>query len=388
MDDKIRVYIYIDSLGWETAERDAFAKDILPCRNRVRSVLGSDNALFASVLSGKRPAELGLFYPYIQADGKGPFYKFRYLKFLFGAGLHPKCLCNTAFARNAILGFIRKSKGYSADFSIGNIPYEKLWRFDYNGCADTSISGAHMPAHNLRDLLDAAGRPYYMDTSSAPDDFKLDLLNRVLLSDKNSFVFVRLTGLTSILEQYGDDSHEVSERLCSYERRIAQVLNILKKSGKPHSLSVVSGRGAVPCARTLPLSQLLDTAGLKRNGGCLFFVHPSMLRLWYEDVSDAESIRERLSKLSDFGNILSSEECASFGADGSTRIFGDDIFLLKPGVQIIPNYVSSYPFKAVGGYSPEDASSYAVFLSSERPPFEPREISDFLKLMRPSSAEA
>ena len=82
------------------------------------------------------------------------------------------------------------------------------------------------------------------------------------------------------------------------------MLNILKKSGKPHSLSVVSGRGAVPCARTLPLSQLLDTAGLKRNGGCLFFVHPSMLRLWYEDVSDAESIRERLSKLSDFGNIL------------------------------------------------------------------------------------
>ncbi len=386
MDDKTKVYIYIDSLGWQTAEENGFAKDILPCRNRVRSVLGSDGAVFASVASGKMPAELGVFYPYIQASGKGPFHAFRYLKFLFGAGLHPKCLFNTAFARNAISGFLRRRKGYSADFSIGNIPYEKLWRLDYEGCADPSAPRALMPARNLRDLLDAAGRPYYMDTSSSPDDFKLDLLKGVILSGKNSFVFVRLKGLSPILME--QDSVALSDRLGLYERSISELVKILEKSGKPHSVSVLSGGGTAPCAKTIALLRLLDIAGLKRNGGCMFFAHPSMLRLWYEGETAAVAAREGLSKLSDFGSILSREERACFGADGPSRIFGDDIFLLKPGVQITPNYISSRSFKAVGGYSPDDASSYAAFLSSERPPFQPDKITDFFKLMVPPSSEA
>lgn len=76
---KVRLYIFIDALGWELAERYHFCADFLPCRYDVVTQLGYSAGAVPTILTGKTPPEHGHFSFFYYDPHHSPF---RFLKYL------------------------------------------------------------------------------------------------------------------------------------------------------------------------------------------------------------------------------------------------------------------------------------------------------------------
>ena len=107
-----------------------------------------------------------------------------------------------------------------------------------------------------------------------------------------------------------------------------------------------------------------------------------MMRVWYLKDSARKIIRERLSKEDCLGSFVNREDKLRYGIDFPNDKFGNDIFLMDAGVQIEPCDLGVKAMAGMHGYSPEDKDSYAAFLSTAKPKFEPSQLTDFFKLMK------
>ena len=79
---------------------------------------------------------------------------------------------------------------------------------------------------------------------------------------------------------------------------------------------------------------------------------------------------------------LSEEEEKHYGIYRSDRRFGDAVFLLDPGIQIVPSDMGAKPLNGMHGFAPEDKDSQAVVLSTEEIPERIRCVADYFSLMK------
>ncbi|MDY6069151.1 MAG: hypothetical protein SPI34_05460 [Opitutales bacterium] len=91
----------------------------------------SEFSFLDAFFNGGGLAKNGIFEPFRFDDANSPFKKLAYLKYLFGATLHRKCLFNTAFVRGIFAKYYAKKLKLGADFSLKNIPYCELKNFSY-----------------------------------------------------------------------------------------------------------------------------------------------------------------------------------------------------------------------------------------------------------------
>lgn len=91
----------------------------------------SEFSFLDAFFNGGGFAQNGIFEPFRFDNVNSPFKKLAYLKYLFGATLHRKCLFNTAFVRGIFAKYYAKKLKLSSDFSLKNIPYCELKNFSY-----------------------------------------------------------------------------------------------------------------------------------------------------------------------------------------------------------------------------------------------------------------
>ena len=101
-----------------------------------------------------------------------------------------------------------------------------------------------------------------------------------------------------------------------------------------------------------------------------------------KQVSDEEIIREAVRPFESCGHWLSAEEEKHYGIYRSDRQFGDAIFLMDPGIQIVPSDMGQRPLNGMHGFAPEDKDSQAVILSTEAIPERILRVADYFSLMR------
>lgn len=107
-----KIFIYIDEI-------EADGREIAAAAHCVKT-----EASYGASLSGGRAL-------WIKTGADAPFGIFKYLKFAFGAGLHPKCLFNLPAVRGKIAESFKKSRGYTGGFDFAKIPYETLRYLDF-----------------------------------------------------------------------------------------------------------------------------------------------------------------------------------------------------------------------------------------------------------------
>ena len=78
---------------------------------------------------------------------------------------------------------------------------------------------------------------------------------------------------------------------------------------------------------------------------------------------------------------MTKEEEIKYGIYREDRTFGDGIFLLEAGLQIVPSDMGGSPLNGMHGFSPEDEHSYAVILSNTSLPHETENVADYFRLM-------
>ena len=104
-----------------------------------------------------------------------------------------------------------------------------------------------------------------------------------------------------------------------------------------------------------------------------------MARFYYLNEKSAGIIAEIMQ---DFpGHFLSNDEERQYKIYRSDRAFGDAIFLLDAGIQIVPSDMGSQPLNGMHGFVPVDEHSFAAILSNTNLPEDMSHVVDYFRLM-------
>lgn len=264
-----KIFIYIDEIEADGREIAAAAAHC-----------ARTEASYGASLSGGRAL-------WIKAGADAPFGIFKYLKFAFGAGLHPKCLFNLPAVRGKIAEAFKKSRGYAGEFGFAKIPYETLRYLDF-----TEKNTPPALPKNAEDAVERA--------KSGRD------------------VFLRL-------------ARDPSLRLT---RKIAVAL-----PAPENEIQVYSPVAMPPAESEIDLRAALRKTGLKHGKDYIAFFEKTSARFWFAANAPEAEIRKVLEESG--ARILSDAERERLGiADAK---FGDAVAAVPARARIARNFgLSAY----------------------------------------------
>ena len=144
-------------------------------------------------------------------------------------------------------------------------------------------------------------------------------------------------------------------------------------------LTVISDHGMTPLSGTVDIMGAISRSGLVfgRDYGVCY--DSTMARFHYLSEHAPHVISDIMETFP--GHFLTQEEEITWGIFRPDRAFGDGIFLLDPGIQIVPSDMGEKPLNGMHGFTPEDEHSFAAILSNTAVPEEVEQVADYFKLM-------
>ena len=79
----VRVFVFVDALGWKQVEKYGFLTDLLPNRRGIEMQFGYSCTAIPTILTGLRPFEHGHLAFYDWAPERSPFSAMKYISRLF-----------------------------------------------------------------------------------------------------------------------------------------------------------------------------------------------------------------------------------------------------------------------------------------------------------------
>ena len=378
---KVSVYMFIDALGWELVNRYKFLESELPHRRKVEMQFGYSSTAMPTILTGESPDKHGHFSFFYYDPKNSPFKKFKYMKYLFGAGLHPKCLFNRGRVRRIISKFVGKKLGYTGYFSLYGVPFERLPYFDYCEKQDIFAKDGLAPVKNLCDILTESGLKFHISDWRKEESQNIaDAKNAV--EDGADFVFIYSGAFDSFMHDNVFDSSAVKNRIDAYADKIKDLLQFMKSKSAEFDFTIISDHGMTPTKEVCNVAKIIKSLGLKFGKDYVSFLDSTMARFWYPTNSAEAKSKIRQALQSCKGSFVSDDYKRKYGIDFPNAKYGEDIFLMDEGVQISPCDLGAKALDGMHGYSPNAPDSYACLLSTKTPQFEPNSVKDFFALMK------
>ena len=380
----IEIFLFIDALGWELVERTHFMEKELPYRRKIEMQFGYSSTAIPTILSGRTPAEHGHLGLFRFAPADSPF---RFLGKL-APFLKPASLWDRGRVRNVLSKVVKRLCGFTGYFQLYQMPFKKLAMMDYCEKRDLFAPRGMEGIANLYDVLEASGRPFHISDWHIGDRRNFAAARQAIAEGK-TFLFVYTAELDALLHQYPVLLHDaIREKLEWYESEINSLFDCCRERGKSMRLTVISDHGMTPLSGTADLKSAIEKTGLvfgRDYGACY---DSTMLRVTFLAPGAEAAIRAALAPFADRGRWLTEEEEKHYGIYRADRRFGDAIFLMAPGVQIVPSDMGLRPLNGMHGFAPEDRDSQAVIMSTEEIPTEVRRVADYFGLMQQRLAEA
>ena len=372
------IFLFIDALGWEVVEQTGFMQELLPFRRRIRMQFGYSSTAIPTILSGQPPAVHGHLGLFRFAPESSPF------PWLgrFAPLLKPSSFWNRGRVRNWLSKLLGKLHGFTGYFQLYQVPFAKLPYLDYCEKHDLFVPGGMESVENLADLLKRSGCQYHISNWRLGDQRNFAAARKAL-AEGAQFLFVYTAELDALLHQTPDPQAEpIRRKLEWYGREIEQLLEAGRQGGRSVRLTVFSDHGMTPLTQTVALMEAVKQTGLVfgRDYGACF--DSTMFRVNFLRPGTEATIKAALQPFETCGHWLSEAEERAYGIYREDRWFGDAIFLMNPGVQIVPSDMAAKPLPGMHGYAPEDRNSYAAILSNAEIPPEVQHVSDYFQLMR------
>jgi hypothetical protein len=105
-----------------------------------------------------------------------------------------------------------------------------------------------------------------------------------------------------------------------------------------------------------------------------------MARFWFHDPRARQEVVDSLGERSD-GRFLDEEELEALGVRFPQKEYGEEIFLIDPGVLILPSFMGSSPVRGMHGYHPDDPDSDTVLIADPTPEKAPSTIQDLAGML-------
>ena len=372
----IEIYLFIDALGWKIANDYHFLRELLPYRKKITMQFGYSSSAIPTILSGKTPAEHGHLGLFRFAPGESPFKRFSQFAFF----LRPRDFWRRGRVRHHLSKLLQKFYGFTGYFQLYSMPVEKLKYMDYCEKKDLFASRGMAPIDNLFDELSRLRVPFHISNWRLSDSENYLAAEKAIIDGK-TFLFVYSAGLDGFLHEHIGNSKAIGGYLEQMSKQIASLYAVARQNAERVNFTVISDHGMTPLSGTIDLMAALKSSDLKfgKDYGVCF---DSTMARFYFLTSDAEiRIRAILDAYRNYGHILTVAEECGYGIFRADRRFGDCIFLVNPGLQIVPSDMGTAPLKGMHGYAPEDIDSYAVMLSNIPIPEKIEKVVDYFDLM-------
>jgi hypothetical protein len=350
MEARSTIVILIDALGFELAERHGFHPAGLPQRARLRTILGFSQAALTTMLTGRDPADHGLWMMYSFAQQGSPFSWLRAM---------PGCISSERlWLRNAIRWALERVHRVRSYYSLYSIPRSALPYLDLPSRERLFAPRGGGEVPNIFDFMEHRGLRWQVWDFTVPEEDAFNALERSMQAGGADFYLLYTSGLDSILHRYGTRDERIASHLNRYQHRIERI--VAKSRGE--RIIVLGDHGMCDVTSRLDLLSVIDSLDLEAPRDFVPFYDSTLARFRVRSEGALEKISARLSRMPN-GRLLTEEELRRFGVFFTDGRFGDAIFLANPGTLILPSFMGKDPVAAMHGYDPGapcmDAVAYA-----------------------------
>ena len=372
---KVKVFVFVDALGWKQVERYGFLRDLLPHRREIEMQFGYSCTAIPTILTGKRPAEHGHLAFYDYAPAKSPFAKMRYLAPL----LRPKSFWRRGRVRNQLSKLIKKLYGFTGYFQLYGVPLERLPKLDYCEKTDLFVPGGLSPVKNLADVWKAQGQRYLISNWRLPEDENFRIAAEAFRKGAVDRAFVYSAAFDSLQHDNVGNDDVLRPKVERYAESIRALHAALVEGGRPFELTVFSDHGMTPLRGTVDAPAALARTGLAWGEDYASAIDSTMARFWWLKPESEAKVK---SAFADFpGHWLTRDEMEYHGIWREDHKFGDAIFLADAGVQFCPSDMGVKPLSGMHGYDPADVDSRACWLSTVPVPEGVSRVCDYFRVM-------
>ncbi|MCR5415023.1 MAG: alkaline phosphatase family protein [Kiritimatiellae bacterium] len=374
MQDKTRVFVFIDALGWKQAERYGFLKDLLPCRKAVEMQFGYSCTAIPTILTGERPAVHGHLAFYDWAPGRSPFRAMRFL----APFLKPRSFWRRGRVRNVLSRIVKRLCGFTGYFQLYGVPIERLPKLDYCEKKNLFVRGGLSPVKNLADVWSAQGKRHLISDWRRSEAENFREAAEAFRKGSVDRAFVYSAAFDALQHDNVGKDAVLKPKVDAYAETVRNLHRALEEGGRPFELTVFSDHGMTPLRGTADIPSALDGASLVWGEDYASAIDSTMARFWWLKPVEAK-VKELLKGFP--GRWLSEDEMRRHGIWRDDRKFGDAIFLADPGVQFCPGDMGAKPLNGMHGFDPCDEDSLACWLSTVPVPDSVSRVCDYFKVM-------
>ena len=376
MSRTISVFMFIDALGWEILRQHPFLERELPYRYPVKMQFGYSSTAIPTILSGRPPQDhkhLGFYY---YAPEKSPFRIFKYLPLQY----LPTRIFSNWRIRHLLSKILARYYGFTGYFEMYSMPYDWLPYLDYIEKKDIFVPGGLAPVENLADVLQQTGVPSHISNWRLSETENVNRLAELLEQGELRFAFLYTAALDGLLHMHVREPDVIQRKLDWYAQQIQMLLEKARAHYDDVSFTVISDHGMTPLSGTVNLKGEIDALGMRYGTDYAAVYDATMARFWFLRPESRERILPILNSIPN-GRLLSAAEKQNYGIDFTDHMYGEEIFLLPPGVQIAPSNMGMKALPGMHGFAPEDPNSYAAYLSTSEPTPPPQWVGDYFRLM-------
>jgi hypothetical protein len=258
------------------------------------------------------------------------------------------------------------------------MPLWKLEFMDYCEKKNLFIANGMESIPNLHDVLSAMGTDFHISDWHLSDAQNYAASEKAIEEGKK-FLFVYTASFDGVLHDKVGKTQAVEEKLSEMQKQIYSLYRKAEEYAEQVHFTIISDHGMTPLSGTVDIMGKVEKSGLvfgKDYGACF---DSTMARFYYLNEKAEPVITELMKEFP--GRFLTEEEEKRYGIFRKDRAFGDGIFLLEAGIQIVPSDMGGIPLNGMHGFDIEDEHSFAAILSNEPLPLEITEVADYFKFM-------
>ena len=258
------------------------------------------------------------------------------------------------------------------------MPLWKLKYMDYCEKQNLFIANGMGEIANLHDVLSKMKINFHISDWHLSDEENYLAAEKAIEKGKN-FLFIYTASLDALLHDKVADREAVNAKLIQIREKIESLYTKAESFAGEVHFTIISDHGMTPLAGTADIMSELKKNDLifgKDYGACF---DSTMARFYYL-AEKAEPVITGLMKKFP-GRFLTEAEEKNYGIYRKDRAFGDAIFLLDPGIQIVPSDMGEKALNGMHGFTPENEYSFAAILSNTVLPQNVEKVADYFNLM-------
>ena len=357
---KLCLFLFIDAFGWEVKQRNpGFLEGLIQDSKPLDTILGYSSACDPSIISGLAPSEHRLWSSYYYDPDGSPFKWTRPLRFL------PDFIFQRGRVRGQMSKWVKKHCDFTGYFQLYAVPFKQLPLFNYAEQKRIWEPGGLPLGESIFDRMARTGIPYHVHDNDVGDEARIDNLTAHIQQQTIDFAYCSLGRLDGIMHAKGNDHPDIGNLMQWYDERFRSLIATAEENYEEVSWYVFTDHGMHNVTKSYDLISDIEALGVEWNQDYIAFYDSTMARIWFLDDTARQPILQCLENHPK-GRILSDDELKGQGVFFDNGQYGDLIFLMNSGIQIVPSFMGVKPCKGMHGYNPSDPDSFAS-LSSNRP---------------------